>query len=290
MSLHDVKQYQAYRLYSNVTFSPDGQWIVYATTRVQNGANATILQQAVLPGPDGRPSMPLELTLERPATHWGAVWSPDGTRILTTAFRSGTTSIHLHEVPPHLGWLYPLPGDDSPRTRHNIGNRPFSPDGRRIVYREFSPMEEADRPRESTTIVIRDVQSGNTMTCVPDGAAYIPHSWSPDGSSILLWQLVARDEHRLWLCDPVSGEIQPLSPGAALSRFEPVGWSPDGRGVWLRTDHGRDFLGLAYLDVRDRSLTWVETPEWDIECAAVSGDGRHLAWVTNEDGYSRLSV
>ena len=32
------------------------------------------------------------------------------------------------------------------------------------------------------------------------------------------------------------------------------------------------------------------TPDWDIELIALSKDGRRLAYVTNEDGYSRLRV
>ena len=49
----------------------------------------------------------------------------------------------------------------------------------------------------------------------------------------------------------------------------------------------REFTGLAFFDLAN-GLRWVETPDADVELVALSGDGRYLVWVVNEDGYSAL--
>ena len=73
-------------------------------------------------------------------------------------------------------------------------------------------------------------------------------------------------------------------------KYFPGPWSPDGRGFYLLTDRGREYLGLAFFDLAAGDLDWVETPEWDVEAIALSRDGRWLAWVVNEGGWSRLQV
>jgi dipeptidyl aminopeptidase/acylaminoacyl peptidase len=68
----------------------------------------------------------------------------------------------------------------------------------------------------------------------------------------------------------------------------PVPWQPDGSGFYFLTDRDREFKGLAFYRLSDDSLHWVDAPDWDVFEAAISPDGRHLAWTVNEDGYTRL--
>lgn len=58
----------------------------------------------------------------------------------------------------------------------------------------------------------------------------------------------------------------------------------------MLADEGREFTGLAYYDLTNDTWEWRETPDWDVEDAAVSSDGRLLVWSVNEDGYSELLV
>src|SRR5690606_13770305 len=43
-------------------------------------------------------------------------------------------------------------------------------------------------------------------------------------------------------------------------------------------------------DLAQGQLGFIETPEHDVEQVALSPDGRYLAWVVNEGGYSRINV
>ncbi|HEX5505060.1 MAG TPA: S9 family peptidase, partial [Thermomicrobiales bacterium] len=119
---------------------------------------------------------------------------------------------------------------------------------------------------------------------------YQPDSWSPDGRAVLVVRADSNTNQDLFLCDARTGESRHLTPHEGEVKFEPGPWRPDGGGFYLLSDQGREFMGLARCDPRDGALQWVETPEWDVTGVAASPDGRYLAWVVNEDGYSRLYV
>jgi dipeptidyl aminopeptidase/acylaminoacyl peptidase len=56
------------------------------------------------------------------------------------------------------------------------------------------------------------------------------------------------------------------------------------------TDQGRDLAGLAFFRLADGAIDWIDTPDWEVVAAAISPDGRYLAWLVNEDGYGHLYV
>ena len=65
-------------------------------------------------------------------------------------------------------------------------------------------------------------------------------------------------------------------------------WLPDGGGFLVRSNAGRQFTGLATMDAETGRLSWIDTPDWDVQEVALSADGRVLVWNVNVDGYSRL--
>ena len=71
-------------------------------------------------------------------------------------------------------------------------------------------------------------------------------------------------------------------------KYFPAPWKPDGTGLFVITDAGREFAGIASLPAVPGELDWYEEPEWDVEEVVVSADGTTIAWTVNEDGYSRL--
>src|SRR4029078_1357022 len=96
-----------------------------------------------------------------------------------------------------------------------------------------------------------------------------------------------RDLYRLWL---ESGAMELLTTHPGEARFEEGKGTPDGGGLYLATDAGSDFLRPAYLDLTTRELHTLDTIAWDVDAVKLSPDGRVMAIVTNEDGYSRWSL
>jgi dipeptidyl aminopeptidase/acylaminoacyl peptidase len=279
MRRYAFEQFAAVRNHSNLSFSPDGKWVAYATNA---SGQYNIWRQPVAVAPDSQPRMPIQLTALVDETARRAVWSPDGKRILTAADFHGQENFQLYEIPAESGWLYPITND--PKVRHEIGEHPFSPDGRYLAY------SSNQRKSSYFDIVVYDLKSKANRIVMSDDANYLQRSWSPDGRYLLVLKFNNNMDQDLFLCDVKKGKSRHLTPHDGEIKFFPGPWSPDGRGFYLISDQSREFLGLTYFNLHTNSLHWLETPDWDIQDIAMSLDGQSLAWIVNEDGYSRLFV
>ena len=161
----------------------------------------------------------------------------------------------------------------------------LTPDGGRLVY-SANPGDPAHMH-----IYCLDIESGDTRRLLEGPGWRDVHACSPDGRRVVVQD--CRDgmfDMRLFLLDLETAEAEPHCPHDGKARYLSPQWAPDGGRVYLCTDQGRDFLGVAALDPASGALDWLLTPDWDIELIALSKDGGRLAYVTNQDGYSRLRV
>jgi dipeptidyl aminopeptidase/acylaminoacyl peptidase len=124
-----------------------------------------------------------------------------------------------------------------------------------------------------------------------NGGGWDVLAWSPDDRTLLVIEQLSVEESYLSLVDVASGKRAPLTaPGERVSYGLAV-FSRDGRGVFLTTDKGGEFLKLAYLDLTTKATTTLSGDiSWDVENIELSPDGRTLAFVTNEAGISRLRL
>jgi dipeptidyl aminopeptidase/acylaminoacyl peptidase len=279
MRRYDFEQFRAVRNYADLCFSPDGRQVAYVTN---TSGQFNVWRQPVAAGPDGSPLMPVQLTALVESAARRAAWSPDGARILTAADYHGTENFGIHEIPAGRGWLDPLSAD--PDVRHELAAEPWSPDGRWFAY-----SSNARTPVDMDAI-IQNIETGEARTLLAGGANYDPVSWSPDGRYLLVVRFNTNTDQDLHLVDVETGESRHLTPHDEETKFVPGPWRRDSSGFYLFTDRGREFTGLAFLSLAVGEIEWVETPEWDVDGADLSHDGRYLAWLVNEDGYSRLYV
>lgn len=119
--------------------------------------------------------------------------------------------------------------------------------------------------------------------------------WSQDDSKILLLNYISITNSRLAVLDVNSGAVQYIGLGAATGKgtYAPVSISAaalsgDGKGVFYASDNGSEFHHLYYqrLD-QDRPINLTPDIPWDIESVTVSKDGKHVAFVSNEDGVNK---
>lgn len=126
-----------------------------------------------------------------------------------------------------------------------------------------------------------------------DGGGWFPTGWSPDGTHIVVLEYISINESYLWLVNAASGERRLLTPkgGAEKVSYGDARFAADGRGLYVASDRGSEFLRLAYLDLTGGAETPLTTGiDWDVEGFDVSHDGRTVAFVTNEGGVSRLHL
>lgn len=190
-----------------------------------------------------------------------------------------------------FGQIYRYDEADGTVTRLTDGGRSqnggiaFSRRGDRIAYGS-TRRNGADRD-----IYLMDpLQPGSARLLLQvSGGGWGVSDWSPDDRRLLVGEYRSISHSRLHLVDVADGRREELSPAADTVAYGDARFSRDGRGVYLTTDRGSEFLRLSYLDLATRRITPLSTGiEWDVDAFELSADGRTIAFSTNEAGRSRL--
>ena len=125
------------------------------------------------------------------------------------------------------------------------------------------------------------------------GGGWAAADWSSDDKRLLIGEYVSINESYLWLVDVATGVKTPITPRDSAEKvaYEPVAFAKGDKGIYALTDRGSEFMRLVHIDL----ATGKHTPlsgdiSWDVESARLSEDGNRLAFVTNENGISRLHI
>jgi proline iminopeptidase len=264
-----IERYLAPRSHSNPAISPDGSELAWISDETGVGQ---IWSMAL---PEGRPKQRLATT-EKVGS---LAFSPKSRDLVFTMDRGGDERYQL--------WLLPADAEKpsaltaAPGVVHAWGT--WDREGRRIAYASNA------RAARHMDIYIRALDRQGAE-CVLEAEGWRqPLSFFPDGQSLLV-----QDNRRgmydgdLMRLDLESGASELLLPTAGRSHYAAVKWRKDGSGLYLVTNRGRAFHGLARLDLEARELSWLATPDGDVELLAVAPDDSQLAYAVNIEGYTRL--
>lgn len=149
------------------------------------------------------------------------------------------------------------------------------------------------RTGQDTDIWVMDATDPKTdhMLLQLQGGGWTPLDWSPDNKKLLVHEEVSINENYLWLADVASGQKTALTPRVEGQKvaYDSARFSKDGKGLYVTTNKDSEFLRLAYLDLVTMKPTFLTTDiKWDVSQFDLSEDGKSLAFVTNEDGVSKL--
>jgi dipeptidyl aminopeptidase/acylaminoacyl peptidase len=168
----------------------------------------------------------------------------------------------------------------------NTGGR-WSHDGKWIAY--SSTLRNG---RDSDIRLMRVDKPGVSDLLVEAQGAWSAIDWSPDNSKLLVGHYISANESYLYWCDVATQKLTPINPqkdkkiayGAAL-------WSKDGRSVYYASDENGEFQQLIEYELATGKKTVITgNLLWDVDDVALADNGRRLAYVTNEDGISKLYV
>lgn len=173
------------------------------------------------------------------------------------------------------------------KSRNLMG--PWSSDGDRIAY-----MSTRRTGKDTDLWVMNpaDPKTDHLLTQL-SGGGWRPADWSPDDKKILLLEELSINESYLWLADTTTGQKTELTPHSAAEKvsYGEARFSKDGKGIYVTTDKDSEFHRLAYIDLETKQPTFLTTPiHWDVEAFDLAHDGKLLAFVTDEDGWSVLHV
>jgi dipeptidyl aminopeptidase/acylaminoacyl peptidase len=126
-----------------------------------------------------------------------------------------------------------------------------------------------------------------------EGGGWGVEDFSPDDKRLLVSEDVSANESYLWIADTATGEKTLVTPKGGAEKIHYGGgkFSKDGRGIYTTTDKDSEFHRLAYVDLATKQHTYLtDHIKWDVDSFELSPDGRTIAFVTNEDGISRLHL
>ncbi len=170
------------------------------------------------------------------------------------------------------------------------GNPVFEHKGSRLAY---TSTRRTGQDTDLYTIDIHDSKTDHMLVAL-SGGGWEPTDWSPDGQRLLLDEEKSINESNFYLVDAATGEKKQITPAqnpSAKVFYGPAVFSKDGKGIYLTTDRDSDFQRLAYFDLATMTPHYLTTDiNWDVEDFALSEDGKHIAFVTNENGLSKLYI
>lgn len=174
--------------------------------------------------------------------------------------------------------------------RSQNGGALLSHDGQWLAY--------ASTARNGTDhdVWLRNVTTGEARALVTAGGAWNPMDFSPDGKRLLVMKYVSAAESYPGEVDLATGQLEIFPVEGGKAAFGGFAFAGDGRSVYYVSDESLDgqmqeFKTLRFHDpVRNRLEVLSRHIPWDVDGFVVADDHRHLAYVTNEDGISKLHI
>jgi dipeptidyl aminopeptidase/acylaminoacyl peptidase len=159
--------------------------------------------------------------------------------------------------------------------------------GDRIVY------TSTRRNRADLDFYVMNPADKNTDKLLVEnqGGGWEIADWSPDDKTLLVQNGISVNETYLYTLDVATGARTELTPKSADKiAWSPIGFSRDGKGIYVTTDKDNEFQRLAYMDLATKKLTYLTNYNWDVDTARLSWDRKTIAFVLNENGMSTLHL
>lgn len=121
------------------------------------------------------------------------------------------------------------------------------------------------------------------------GGGWGIRDWSPDDKTLLAENGISINESSIWLVDVATGKKTQITPEGKVA-WSPIGFSADGKGVYVTTDRDGEFARLSLFDLATKNVKYLNDDKFDVEDARLSYDRKKIAYTLNENGMSTLHV
>ncbi len=213
----------------------------------------------------------------------GVSRQPGGSNIIFTRDAGGSEFTQIFMLDPDNGTTTMLTDGES-RNGATLWDR----QGRRVAF------QSTQRNGASNDVWLMDPADPSSAKMVlesPDGTWWGPAEFSASGSKVLVSNYVSIADSRVHLLDLDSRDMILLAGGTGTTSANfPVGFDNDDQGFWFVTDQGGEFRQLAWQPMAEGAAAEIVTHDipWDVSTGTISHDRSRIAFVTNENGMSRL--
>ncbi|MFG6466882.1 S9 family peptidase [Roseateles sp. BYS87W] len=153
------------------------------------------------------------------------------------------------------------------------------------------------RAQIATTLWVMDPlkPEGRRKLAELDGGGWSAGRPSPDERLISLTRYISANESQIWMLDLDSGVPKQVAPAVGRAEpkatYAPLGWSPDGRHLWMASDRAGEFRELMKLDLASGRMDRISAHiPWDLNGVTFTDDGSRLAAQFNVDGRDELHL
>jgi dipeptidyl aminopeptidase/acylaminoacyl peptidase len=261
--LYTIEQLMAADGFSDLSFSPDGRKLLVASARTG------IRNLYVMPA-EGGDLKPVTNSVKETISSIG--YFPSDERILYASDQGGNELNHLY-VRELDGTVRDLTPGDKLRARFVQ----WAPDGASF----FAVTNERD-PRyfDLYEYSTRDYARKRLFE---NDKAYQIGAISPDRRYVALSRIADNASTHAYLYDTTTNTLAPLVPETQGVVTTPRSFERDGSAVFYTTDEGSEFQHLVRQDLKTGARTTIFAPDWDVEGARPSKDGRHLIVAVDQD-------
>jgi dipeptidyl aminopeptidase/acylaminoacyl peptidase len=261
------------RLQSTFSVGPDGRNVAYVDDSLGQ-FNAVI--KPLSGGESRRQTAFMDKAVQSVA------WHPLGKSLVLSADTGGDEKDQIYLAQLDAGDPVALTEQPNARYEVAVGN-PVSPDGRLLAF------AGNDRDPVDQEVLVRNLATGEVRRVYQGGGQVYAGHWSPGGTCLSAFEFRDQESHHVvHLLSSDGGPSRMLAPRGEPATYWLGPWLRDGSGFVVRSNEGREFTGLAVMSADTGELSWIDTPDWDVEAAAMSESGNVLAWIVNVDGYPRI--
>ena len=167
-----------------------------------------------------------------------------------------------------------------------------------VLSRDGGLMAYTSTARNGTDrdVWVRDTRAGTARALVTAGGSWSAMDFSPDRKRLLVVQTVSINESYPGEVDVASGQLTRFPIEGGKAAFGGFRYAPDGQAVYFVSDepfNGKpsEFRTLRYHAPASNTLRQLSGDiPWDVSGFTLADDGKHLAFVSNEDGIDQLHV
>ncbi len=141
-------------------------------------------------------------------------------------------------------------------------------------------------------IYIAHADAPEQAELVLEGKGYwVAVDWSPNDDKLLIFNYISINESSMFVFDLNSKELTPINPADEKISYWGGLFSRDDKGIYLTSDEDSEFHFLGYYDLKTKKTNnLTKDINWDVVDFVLSDDGLYLAYVSNEDGVSKLHM